>query len=1142
MAIQGRVRSRPRFGSSGGRLSRVTAGLVGAILLLALPAAGIARPTAGEHRPSQTRTVTLITGDRVTVHGDQLAVRPGAGRAEIVFERYRERGHHYVIPADATSLVNRGRLDRRLFDVTALLELGYGDHARPDLPLIAVHEPRAAPTFTAAGAGVTRRLDALGMSGLHAAKGRAHQFWATVVRADGPVQARRSPPVFAPGISSIWLDGRRKLSLDISVPHIGVPAAWAAGYTGAGLKAAVLDSGIDQDHPDFAGRIVEVRNFTDAVDANDDFGHGTHVASILAGSGAASGGAFRGVAPDAELLIGKVCPASFCPESSILAGMSWAAHAGADVVNMSLGGPDTPGLDPLEHAVNDLTAETGSLFVIAAGNDGESAPVSSPASADAALAVGSVDRDDAVADSSSRGPRVGDLAIKPDLTAPGVDIVAARASDGFIGEPVNDSYTRLSGTSMATPHTAGAALLLAQQHSDWSATQVKAALMASAQPHPSFDVFDEGAGRVDVAGAIEQAVVTTPTSVSLGLQPFPHEDDDVLAREVTYQNLGPNPVELDLALDVTGPDGLRAPTAMFDAQPDILAVPAGGEATATLTVDTRISSALGVFSGALVATGDGASVRTPLAVEKEAERYNLTIKHVDRDGAVADDYTTHVQGVDSFIGGPHFDPDGTLTLRLPAGRYHLFSVIHTPAGGRADVSGLADPLLELDRDTEIVFDARATRPMRVRVPERSAASAAAVVLYERIAPDGLGLLAALASPDLEHVYTAHVGEAAAEHEVISGLHSQWGRAGAQGTFMDSPFAYHLAWFQRGRYWTGFEQEVRRSDLAVVRGEYRTPMPGRIGLVVAGAFPPEGGVGGSGLFFPFRLPFERTEYYLADDTRWQTEFQTADAQTGIFETVHLKPLHALRPGHASSEVWGRAVYGPAFPEVKSSPSQWVYRHPGEAPSLSAVEPAQDSDAIAVSVPVYNDFSEDHEGFSREDSGRTALYLDGELIGETDRSGLGDFAVPDTEGQYRLEISGARPSYAELSTEVSATWRFRSRHVPDAEFVPLPVMAIRFGPTLDKHNAAPAGRAFSVPVWVQRQARAPSADVRDLAVEVSYNDGATWRPVQLAKDGDRWRALLFHPADADFVSLRATASDSAANSVEQTILRAYRLTAR
>jgi subtilisin family serine protease len=1109
----------------------VAAGLAAVAFVLALPVVGLSQPAAGDTgRSEPSRTVTLITGDHVTLRGNAIAVQRASGRPQMVFEHYRERGHHYVIPADASRLINRGRLDRRLFDVTGLLELGYGDAARDNLPLIAVHERRALPALRAGESEVTRRLPALDMTALRADKEDATDFWTTITRTTG--------------VASIWLDGRRQLELDASVPQIGTPAAWAAGFTGAGMTAAVLDSGIDLDHPDFAGRIVEARNFTVAPDASDTYGHGTHVASILAGSGAASGGTYRGVAPDAELLVGKVCPANSCPESAILAGMSWAAQAGADVINMSLSGPDTPGLDPIEQAVNDLTATTGTLFVTAAGNDGTSAPVGTPATADAALAVGAVDRDDTVAEFSSRGPRVGDMAIKPDLTAPGVEIVAARASDGFIGDPVDDFYARLSGTSMATPHAAGAAVLLAQQHPTWTPAQLKAALMGSAQPNPSFTVFDQGAGRLDVARAIEQEVISTPTSVALGLQPFPHEDDEVLTRVVTYNNLGASPVVLEPGFDVTGPDGLPAPAGMFDVEPDIVTVPAGGEAAVTLTADTRVPGALGLYSGALVATGEGVRVRTPLAVDKEAERYNLTIRHLDRRGVVPVSYTTHVQGLDSAIGGPQFDPDGdgSLTVRLPAGRYHLYSVINTPIGDQEllDASALAQPLFELTQDTEVVLDARPAKPMRVRVPEKSAESAAAVVLYERRGPETF--VGALFAPNLEHLYTAHLGAAVPEDEVVSSVHSQWGKPGPAGIFADSPYAYHLVWFERGRYFTGFDRNVRRDDLAVVRGEYRTPMPGRVGHVAAGAFPLDGDIGGSAFFFQFRLPFQRTEYYIADDARWQTEFQTVEPESGVFETVHLKPLFRLKEGRTSEEVWGRAVYGPAFPEVEGSPSQWIFRHHGGGTGETSIGTAQDTDGIAVSVPVYNDFSEDHQGFSREDTGRTALYLNGELIGESERSGLGDFGVPDAEGEYRVEISGARPSFAEVSTEVSATWTFRSRHVPDSVFTPLPVMAIRFGPDLDEQHSAPAGQAFTLPLRVERQALAPAAQLRELKLEVSYDDGATWQPAPLTGTGESRRTLLLHPAEARFVSLRAAAADGAGNSVEQTILRAYRLRPR
>ncbi len=141
--------------------------------------------------------------------------------------------------------------------------------------------------------------------------------------------------------------------------------------------------------------------------------------------------------------------------------MQWAAaEKKAAVVNLSLGGPDGPDADPLEEAVDTLSKKYGTLFVTAAGNDGRAGTVSSPGSADAALTVGAVDRSDALADFSSEGPRIGDGAVKPDITAPGVDIVAARATGTAMGSTVDDFYTAESGTSArpapaAPPHPPG---------------------------------------------------------------------------------------------------------------------------------------------------------------------------------------------------------------------------------------------------------------------------------------------------------------------------------------------------------------------------------------------------------------------------------------------------------------------------------------------------------------------------------------------------------------------------------------------------------------------------------------------------------------------------------------------------------------
>ena len=151
--------------------------------------------------------------------------------------------------------------------------------------------------------------------------------------------------------------------------------------------------------------------------------------------------------------------------------MEWAATR-ADVINMSLGGSDPDdGNDPLSLAVDALSKQTGALFVIAAGNSGGA--ISSPGSAASALTVGAVDRNDKLADFSSRGPLVTSNVAKPELVAPGVDIVAARAAGTNLQDPIDRHYEAISGTSMASPHVAGAAALLVQRHPDWTGAQTQ---------------------------------------------------------------------------------------------------------------------------------------------------------------------------------------------------------------------------------------------------------------------------------------------------------------------------------------------------------------------------------------------------------------------------------------------------------------------------------------------------------------------------------------------------------------------------------------------------------------------------------------------------------------------------------------------
>ena len=297
---------------------RLTAVVLGVGLVLGTGSAGLASPdraaepltaTPAGRAQAQPVTVTLLTGDRVTLASADArtgSVQPAKGREKMQFIVNREADRLYVIPQDASRLIRSGQLDRRLFDVTGLVRSGYHDAARDNLPLIVTHRAGAATTATGTlrgvGGRVTRELPAIGGAAVVAAKDQATAFWTGVTA--GSVGVRTDT---AGGIEKIWLDGKRQLTLDHSVPQIGAPAAYQAGFTGRGVTVAVLDTGVDAEHPDLAGKIADEQNFSEVPELGDTVGHGTHVASIIAGSGAASDGRYRGVAPDATLVSGKVC-------------------------------------------------------------------------------------------------------------------------------------------------------------------------------------------------------------------------------------------------------------------------------------------------------------------------------------------------------------------------------------------------------------------------------------------------------------------------------------------------------------------------------------------------------------------------------------------------------------------------------------------------------------------------------------------------------------------------------------------------------------------------------------------------------------------------------------------------------------------
>jgi len=723
------------------------AGVIVSILSWGTPAAAApsspsrGTPVASVVAPTR---ITLITGDTAVFARDKaghvsVSVAFAPGRASMTFRGQQEDDGYHLVPGDAARYVQSGLVDRDLFNLDALAANGYTDTATSKLPVIVQY--RGQPLHPLRGTASTRPLASINGAALTVDKTSAAAFWS-------------STTTNTQGLRKVWLDGRVRAADDESNAQIGAPVAWAAGFDGTGTQVGVIDTGVDTAHPDLAGRVAAARNFVpadqpgggDPADVTDRHGHGTHVASTIAGSGAASGGRYRGVAPGARLTIAKALDDTGSGlNSTIIEAMQWqAATAHARIVSMSLGGGPSDGTDPLSQAVDGLTAQYGTLFVIAAGNSGpDRRTVAAPGAATSALTVGAVDKRDQLADFSSRGPRLGDdVAIKPEITGPGVHIVAARAAGTALGEggsgdgPVDDNYTSASGTSMATPHVAGAAALLLARHPDWTPAQLKNGLVSTAADG-GYAPYDQGSGRVDIGRAIGTEVFPDVSTVA-GRFTYPYAGQTV-RRRVTYRNEGAAPVTLSLSLTLTrGTPGTPAADGFGTFTPSSLVVPARGTAAADLTIEPTVG-ATGWYAGRLTATdGGGNRLGLPLAFYKQAPQSTLRVHLVNGPqwtsltptqglGAVrVNDTDPALDGEPFLVFSGDWVPGARpnsydLTLSLPRGGIYALDTQAMFWGASREIQNafLNVPEVRLDHDLDVTLDVGRLVRVEVQTPRPS---------------------------------------------------------------------------------------------------------------------------------------------------------------------------------------------------------------------------------------------------------------------------------------------------------------------------------------------------------------------------------------------------------------------------------------
>ena len=1114
-------------------LATVVALLCGVATLSAVPGSAAADedgllpggPTVAA--PQAPVPVTLVTGDRVLLSTAADGTPSGVISSDGDHYLRRIGDDLYVIPVEAEAALAADVLDLELFNVTGLVEQGYDDEHSQALPLIvegALPRTRGAETLQ-----VEAELDSIDATAVTVDKQDLDAAF------DQLVGARSR----AGGTSEkVWLDAKVEgsdVDLDpaTGVEQTGAPKAWARGYDGTGTRVAVLDTGYDADHPDLADQVVEAQDFTGQGVA-DTAGHGTHVASTIAGDGSADASR-TGMAPGAELLIGKVLGWDGGQISWIVGGMEWAVAQDADVVNMSLGSDaPTDCTDPMSQAAAALTEQTKTLFVVAAGNSGARETVSSPGCVEGVLTVGAVDDKGETAGFSSRGAVLGSHDLKPDIAAPGVAIVGAQADS-----PGGIHYIAMSGTSMATPHVVGAAALVRQAHPDWTAQQVKAALTASVKGSPEGTVYDQGSGELWTPDAID-ATVTSDVSVEVASFDWPHGRDERASETVTYTNDSGRTLRLNLDLeDVTGADGGRVPRDILELDDHSVTIPAHG--TATVEVDARgdvgelRDTAYGEIGGRIVAEGrvghDRVRVTTAVGMYLEPEMVDVTVRALDRNGAPATSGNLDLTDLHQPSRALYLFTGEDITLRLRAGSHFISSFIRTTKDdGSFAYSHLVDPDRRFTHDTTLVLDARDARPVTVRgdrpMAIRSGSFGVQRTWDRWVVGDSLF---AENNPEFYATPTDRVDTGEFQY----------------GTYLrtfdptvpteESEYVYNLAFTEEDRVPSDLSYRVSDRRLGRVDESWyaqRQPWePEEWTRVVVDD--------GTGPFYAssgdrVAAPGSRTAYY-SPGVAWQQH-----ASSGGFRTrpeTWFDRVRTYRAGDRRETEWFKLPTLTAMAVNRDGSPARIAERQGSL--------------VGFSFPAWQDTVQGRYaagGF--RDIGGLTLWKDGEYVGHNPFPS-GQATIGEGVHELKVEVTQERTSrhdFWEIGRGTISRFTFRTSRPKGETTAALPIALPRYDAPVDGRNLAPAGPGFPVSVTFHGQDGYDPGRLRSFSAKVSFDEidpvGETplenyaWTEVPVERRGDRWVAIVDNSSAAGGkASLWITAEDSHGTRTEQFTVSLY-----
>lgn len=793
-----------------------------------------------------------------------------------------------------------------------------------------------------------------------------------------------------------------------------------------------------------------------------------------------------------------------------------------------------------------------------------------------------------MADFSSRGPRL-DEAIKPDIVAPGVAIKSTVPTYPCeLGDP--SGYNILSGTSMSTPHVAGATALLLQKHPDWKPMQIRDALMSTARidvedpyifPKPIADIYAQGSGNLAVDSAIVANVVFEPAKINLGAISRPWL---VQTKSFAIRNYGDNDVMLELTAEkVHCIAGKTFDIATLDKY--TVTIPAGGIEAVTLTVDLTAAPTNIPLGGRIIAKNPatGEEIHAIFGIYKKLT-YDLTVKMINPEGAPWANQTVYVFDAESgtsqclpkkgYSGILSLDSNGEVTVSLPPAIYNV-------VGSQGWTKNLMWPTypvywlesieLPLYEDKSIVLDARETEPitLNMKLEPTVPSQSWAIMQYER--KDGSSFAFTWLGPAwrFENHVIPYVPP---PRSGIGKVNMMFRFEEIRGTpeyspdhpVQKSPVVYDLIYTMLREITTPMVYTVDETTLqqmALIKAKhFSTDINRREHMWGTLAFPSEFFASALLSYRPYIVPIERDEYLTPDKAHYMQ---------------HIKASTVFFDGEVDYE---RSLYWP-FMQYQQSPygvsftTYKIYK-PGEREERTWLEQpmkpwtefaTRTGNKICVRGLAFFGFTDVSLNFpfwaQYGMTIRTEVYQDDELIWKKEDH-MKDWyyweqEVTPEEANYRIEVytknvpvkcdygeGVLKPYWTNYSTETFTTIKFKSKLKPEegTSVKDLPIINLNYKiPGLELNNAKKVSGKDPLSIYIIPE-HLDGMKIDHVRFWYSYDDGLTWteKPVKLSKTETNYYVVQPDPQSENYISIKTLALDVEGNTIQQTIMRAFFVT--